>query len=97
MRSRSAEVSIRAFEEAISRVGTAGKVTREAAKEVAEASAKTPQEEVIISETGKTGAKEKREDEGVQKKIEGRLEFLARMYAANKSKRAEEEDEEEKS
>ena len=85
-----AEVSIRAFEEAISGAGAVGKVI----KEIAEIPAKTSQE-VIISKAGKASAKEKGEDEKAQKKIESRLEFLARTYAANKARRAEKEDEEE--
>ena len=64
----------------------------EAAKGAAEAPAKTSQE-VITGKARKTKAS--REEEKVEKEIESRLEFLARMYAANKTKRAEEESEEE--
>ena len=89
---------LRAFEEAI---GRAEEVTEEA-KEVTEAIGK-PEVEVTESsirafaepvgraeETGVKGKKgtEKAKGKG---KVEARLEFLARMYEAKKTKQAEEE------
>jgi len=44
-----------------------------------------------------TGVKEKRPAREGQKKIESRLEFLARMYAAKKDRQDEEEEEEKES
>ncbi|MFC1916959.1 hypothetical protein ACFLX1_02390, partial [Chloroflexota bacterium] len=87
-----AEVSIRAFEEAISGARAMGEVPKEADKEIGETLTETSQE-VITSKPRKASAKEKREDEEDPKKIESRLEFLAKMYASSKTERAEKEEE----
>ncbi len=87
---------LRAFEEAI---GRAEEVTEEA-KEVTEAIGK-PEVEVTESSirafaepvggAEETSVKEKRGTEKAKGKVEARLEFLARMYEAKKTKQAEEE------
>ena len=66
--------------------------TGKASKEASEALARTFGE--VISVAG-ANAKEPKETKEVQRRIETRLESLARMYASNKARQAEEENEEE--
>ncbi|MFC1941486.1 hypothetical protein ACFLWL_03715, partial [Chloroflexota bacterium] len=86
------------FEEAISRTEATGKLT----KEMAEASIKTFEEAVgqveaigklagETEETRESKAKEGKEATDTKGRIESRLEFLARMYDAKKTRQDEEE------
>ncbi len=107
-----AEASIRVFREALSGTGDMSKLIRETAgmtlqqavdkaeelgsetEEGAAASIRIIEE--AISRSEQKGSKDKPQGKEVKKKIESRLDFLARMYAADKEKEEEETQEEEK-
>ena len=85
---QAADESIKISQEGDSRTEEAG----EAVEEKAEVLTSTFGE--VINVAG-DNAKRKKETREVQKRIEARLESLARMFASNKTGQAEEEDEEE--
>ncbi|TET81966.1 hypothetical protein E3J38_02990 [candidate division TA06 bacterium] len=68
------------------------KETEEASKDKAESLTRAFGEALNVAGANAKGEKEARE---VERRMETRLRYLAKMYASNKDKQAEEEDEEE--
>jgi len=82
---RAAKASMRVFEKAI---GGAGKVSKRIEKEAPEVPLKVFEEALNKPEAD---AKEGEELKEAKKDVQSRLEFLARMYTANKDKGDEDE------
>ena len=88
MVSHAADASTIKFQEGDSKT----EETSEASGEAVDTLARTFGEVVRLDGNNLKGKGEARE---VQRRIENRLEYLARMYSSDKSKQAQEEDEEE--